>query len=73
MKNAIIGRINAGAPNPTPRCISFNGKNPSFASLPIDTATSAPYATSNPIAIPVMINAAFRAMFEMRSQVLIKH
>ena len=29
MKNAIIGKINAGPPNPIPLCISSNGKNPS--------------------------------------------
>ena len=29
MKNAIIGKINAGPPNPMPLCMSFNGKNPS--------------------------------------------
>ena len=42
MKNAIIGKISAGPPNPIPRCMSFNGKNPSLASLPIHTETSAP-------------------------------
>jgi hypothetical protein len=64
MKNAIIGKIIAGPPKPMPLCISLSGRNPSFfsPSAPIVDATSAPYNTSNPIAIPVIIKDAFSAM-----------